>query len=73
MANKDEMDQGAMSASMDLEQMERDGTVTPDALAALADWWKRWYMQAGHKRLGRVLMAKQAESEVEEDVPAHVG
>lgn len=73
MASNTEMDEGAMSASMELEEMERDGTVSTEVLAALADWWKRWYMQAGHKRLGRVLMAKHAESEVKEDVPANVG
>lgn len=22
----------------------------------IAAWWKRWYMTAGHKRLGRVLV-----------------
>ena len=21
-------------------------------------WWSRWYLKAGHKRLGRVLVAK---------------
>jgi hypothetical protein len=23
----------------------------------LIDWWARWYMKAGHKRLGRVLVS----------------
>lgn len=23
----------------------------------LAEWWSRWYLKAGHKRLGRVLVA----------------
>ena len=22
----------------------------------VAAWWKRWYMKAGHKRLGRILV-----------------
>lgn len=22
----------------------------------IAAWWKRWYMTAGHKRLGRILV-----------------
>ena len=25
-------------------------------LTAVANWWKRWYVDAGHKRLGRVLL-----------------
>ncbi len=24
----------------------------------LADWWARWYLKAGHKRLGRILVAQ---------------
>lgn len=25
---------------------------------ALALWWAKWYMKAGHKRLGRILLMK---------------
>lgn len=24
----------------------------------LATWWARWYLKAGHKRLGRILVAQ---------------
>ncbi len=24
----------------------------------LTDWWARWYLKAGHKRLGRILVAQ---------------
>jgi len=24
----------------------------------LAAWWARWYLKAGHKRLGRILVAQ---------------
>lgn len=23
----------------------------------VAEWWKKWFMKAGHKRLGRILVA----------------
>ena len=26
----------------------------------VAGWWGKWYKQAGHKRLGRILAAKTA-------------
>jgi hypothetical protein len=31
----------------------------------IARWWARWYMKAGHKRLGRLLaeLAEQEESD----------
>ncbi len=30
------------------------------SLVEVADWWKRWYLEAGHKRLGRVLLKFQS-------------
>ena len=46
-----------MDASADLADAELGGPKFYSLLARqVADWWKRWYMEAGHKRLGRVLL-----------------
>jgi hypothetical protein len=48
-----------------LQQMDKDATAAREELERqlnvwqakdVALWWKRWYMKAGHKRLGRVLV-----------------
>jgi len=36
---------------------ELDG-IDPNAIQAIAQWWAKHYLIAGHKRLGRVLIAK---------------
>ena len=32
--------------------------ISPDSLGVIASWWKRWYADAGHRRLGRALIAQ---------------
>lgn len=44
------MDKAAKQAATELATLPRD------AVAQVAGWWARWYMQAGHKRLGRALL-----------------
>jgi hypothetical protein len=48
-----------------LQQMDKDAAAAREELERqlnawqakdVALWWKRWYMKAGHKRLGRVLV-----------------
>ena len=46
-----EMDRAASEAEQDLENLE-DGVVK-----AMADWWAKWYLKAGHKRLGRLMVS----------------
>jgi hypothetical protein len=44
---------------MDGKQKEAEadlGSLPTENTRAVADWWKRWYMSAGHKRLGRTLL-----------------
>ena len=48
----EQMDTNAQEASKELLIMCESGTVLE-----VADWWRRWYMKAGHKRLARLLMA----------------
>jgi hypothetical protein len=51
------MDEAALESERELEQLPTD------AVQAVADWWDKHYLSAGHKRLGRVLL-KKASSKV---------
>ena len=48
---KQEMDAAAEEAFKELA-----ATCEPEELAKFAEWWKRWYVKAGHRRLGRGLV-----------------
>ena len=28
----------------------------PEAVRTVGEWWQEWYLRAGHKRLGRILV-----------------
>ena len=47
----EQMDSYADDASKELIIMGGEGMVSQ-----VADWWRRWYQRAGHKRLARMLM-----------------
>ena len=32
-------------------------SISSEAVKTVTDWWKQWYLTAGHKRLGRLLIA----------------
>jgi hypothetical protein len=52
-------EKGNVLAKMDAaaEEAERDlASLNQEAVQALAVWWSKWYMAAGHKRLGRLLV-----------------
>lgn len=46
----EQFDASAEEARQDLANLESE------AVVALAQWWAKWYTQAGHKRLGRILV-----------------
>ena len=48
--DKQRMDNAAVDAQNDLED------VSDEALKEIANWWRKWVGDAGHKRLGRVLL-----------------
>jgi len=52
-------EKGNVLAKMDAaaEEAERDlASLDQEAVKALAVWWLKWYMLAGHKRLGRIMV-----------------
>jgi uncharacterized protein (DUF305 family) len=49
-------DAEALKAEAELKPLVE--ALTPEqkqAIAKLQQWWSRWYMKAGHKRLGRLI------------------
>jgi hypothetical protein len=50
-AQAKQMDEAAEQASGELLE-HLDGWSAADLIA----WWSRWYLKAGHKRLGRLLV-----------------
>lgn len=50
--DRQKMDTAATDAQMELA----DGDISEDALRVVANWWKKWYLSAGHKRLARILL-----------------
>ena len=53
MATEEEMDKAVLEAEKELRQKLEAGSATA---LFVADWWTKWYMQAGHKRLGRLMV-----------------
>ncbi len=47
----EQMDEAASEAKQDLSNL------TDEAVKAVAGWFAKHYLKAGHKRLGRVLVA----------------
>ena len=45
-----EMDAAAGEAEKDLTTLDQA------AVETVAAWWSKWYMKAGHKRLGRIMV-----------------
>lgn len=48
------MDAAAFLAHQELETAMQSPEAQ-QAILAVAKWWKKWYLKAGHKRLGRLL------------------
>ena len=54
------MDRAAEEAAREIESIDKG------AVKAVAEWWARHYMSAGHKRLGRILLGYAQPSIVDE-------
>ena len=51
------MDASAKEAAKDLERLCAESQIDAgDSLRNIADWWDKWFIDAGHKRLGRVIL-----------------
>jgi len=46
-----------MNEAADQAKTELQKHYTQWSAREVADWWNRWYLKAGHKRLGRILIA----------------
>jgi hypothetical protein len=49
--DKNSFDEAAAIAAEELKKLP------PEQVKVVADWWAKYYMSAGHKRLGRLLVA----------------
>jgi hypothetical protein len=56
-AKAQQMDEAAQKA---LEEIKEG--ITSWSANDLIKWWVRWYLKAGHKRLGRILVALEKKS-----------
>lgn len=58
--DKDKMDRAATDAENDLtdivDKLSLPTSVPEGMLAGIADWWRRHYLKAGHKRFARILL-----------------
>ena len=55
----------ASPEDMDRARDEAEAALTrlpQDAVRLIADWWNQWYIKAGHRRLGRLLLTKKSAS-----------
>ena len=46
----EQMDDAAREAQDDLVNVDQE------AVEKVKVWWEKWYMKAGHKRLGRIIV-----------------
>jgi len=51
-----DMDRAARDAAEELEKARLDSDENAKAIEFVAQWWRRNYLKAGHKRLARTLL-----------------
>ena len=57
-ANKEDQKQFD-SNTFDLAAIDAEKELTDSmSLIQICEWWTKWYMKAGHKRLGRLLLKR---------------
>jgi len=50
---REKMDAAAVQAEEEFGELFDQN---PEAVRTIGEWWNRWFMKAGHKRLGRILV-----------------
>ena len=53
----DTEEQGKMDEAADKARVELEQNFNGWTARQLAKWWDKWFLKAGHKRLGRILLA----------------
>lgn len=53
----EQMDEAAKQAEQEFKQLDQK------AVEIVGNWWNKWYLKAGHKRLGRMLVKKMKDKE----------
>jgi hypothetical protein len=48
-------DLAAIEAKADLDKKMEEDPKFKEAVILVATWWKKWYMSAGHRHLGRII------------------
>jgi hypothetical protein len=56
MATREEMEAAAQRAAEELAKLRAE---YPEAVRLVAEWWRRHYLLAGHKRLARALLGQE--------------
>ena len=51
-----EEDKQRMEVAAGEAEQDANDNVPDEALNQVANWWQKWYMYAGHKRLARILL-----------------
>jgi len=59
-ANEEMMKQ--MDEAAEQAEKELDDNLENWSAKDIVSWWTKWYMKTGHKRLGRILVAKGKKS-----------
>ena len=53
----EKMDDAGREAMKELDKLEEQANLKP-GIEAVREWWKGWYLKAGHKRLAKGLLGK---------------
>lgn len=69
--DQNEFDIAAEKAAKELEELVKK--LDEKTIREMASWWKRNYMKAGHKRLGRIIAKFGQEESTERALPETVG
>lgn len=48
-------DAAAVEAEAQLREMMKAAPAIKGGVITISDWWRTWYLKAGHKRLGRII------------------
>ena len=53
-----QMDEDAKLAREEFESLLSGNSLDDGTIKVLSNWWEKWFLKAGHKRLAYILMDK---------------